>query len=269
MHIGRLAVHRKLRNLWQQHRLLAPALGKVNAARFLAQQQWHRVRPPTRSYRVSTKHARHSLLCRPGTSDAKAFEMIFIQQEYSCVERLRDVRLVVDCGANVGYAAAYFLNMFPESTVFAVEPDRDNFSTLTQNLHPYAARARCVQAAVWSDATQLITDTETYRDGKEWSRQFRPCRSGEPPTTRGLPMDALLDEARAERVSLLKMDIEGAEAIVFGGTDRRWLTRVDAIVIELHDDYPHADCRAVFEQACANDFTLTSHGDLILGRRCA
>jgi hypothetical protein len=47
-------------------------------------------------------------------------------------------------------------------------------------------------------------------------------------------MATILKISGDERISILKMDIEGAERVVFQHGYERWIDRVDAIVIELH-----------------------------------
>ena len=54
------------------------------------------------------------------------FDQIFIHQEYSCLQELKEPSLVLDLGANVGFSAAYFLSFFPRACVVAVEPDAGN-----------------------------------------------------------------------------------------------------------------------------------------------
>jgi len=41
-----------------------------------------------------------------------------------------------------------------------------------------------------------------------------------------------------ERIDLLKVDIEGAEAELLGETAEQWIGRVGCIVIELHEELP-------------------------------
>jgi len=67
---------------------------------------------------------------RRGTSDLSAFNQIFVQREYACLDDLVGVDLIVDCGAYVGYSSAYFLTQFPNSNIVAIEPDPENFSLL-------------------------------------------------------------------------------------------------------------------------------------------
>ncbi|MDX1531680.1 MAG: FkbM family methyltransferase, partial [Rhodothermales bacterium] len=66
-------------------------------------------------------------------------------------------------------------------------------------------------------------------------------------------IDALLAEAAAERVDLLKLDIEGSEFDVFTA-DTRWLGSVAVLVIELHDRFRPGCTEALMEALSAWDF---------------
>lgn len=56
----------------------------------------------------------------------------------------------------------------------------------------------------------------------------------------GMTMDALIDRSGFERVDLLKMDVEGAEAGMFA-TGSDWLRRVRSLAVEFHGD-ARTDC---------------------------
>ena len=73
----------------------------------------------------------------------------------------------------------------------------------------------------------------------------------------------LIDMAGAERVDLLKVDIEGAELAVFGSAARQWLPRVRNICIELHDN----ECKRAFFSALADFYYDLGHsGELTICR---
>ncbi len=204
------------------------------------------------AFALRSKHAAREVWCRPGTTDSKVFYQIFIFREYSCLDDLREVRTVVDCGANVGYASAYFLSRFPEARLIAVEPDPGNFEMLERNLAPYGARARAVRAAVWARETALKIE-----DGGQgaWSFQVRECDAGEAGSIPATTVRKLVEEAG--EVSVLKMDVEGAETVIFAEDCRDWLGRVENIVIELHGE----EGRRVFGAAMEGQpFALTRHG---------
>lgn len=218
--------------------------------------------------RIQPKFIDYGVTVRPRTSDAQVFGQIFLDREYACLDRQPQVDLILDCGANVGYSSAYFLSRFPNSRVVAIEPDPGNFEALKRNLAPYGSRARLVRAGIWSHPAPLVVSEETYRDGREWARQVRPARPGEPVDLRGIDIGTLLAETDAERLSILKMDIEGAEAVVFADGAPAWLDRVDTIAIELHDDTAFGDASRVFREAIrGKGFEVSHSGELTICRR--
>jgi FkbM family methyltransferase len=223
--------------------------------------------PSGSTYSIKPRHANHQLLLRAGTSDPSVFRQIFFEREYEPLMGLNDVKLIVDCGANVGYSSAFLLTQFPSSHVIAVEPDPDNFNILSKNLEPYNNRAVAVRAGVWSNSHPLKVVRSAYRDGREWSVQVRPTKAGEEPDLVAVSVPSLLESSGFDRISLLKVDIEGAEVVVFG-SDVEWLDLVDAIAIELHDDSHFGNGSNAFLSAIrGRGFNTTVSGELTICRR--
>lgn len=221
-----------------------------------------------RDFRLASRWAKHPLAFRPDSSDLFVFHQIFIEREYSCFDDLPCSGLIIDCGANVGYSSAYFLSRFPDCSVIAVEPDEKNFEVLRRNLEPYGDRARAIRAAVWSHPSWLKLSDAKYRDGLEWSRQVVECDSMDPSAIPAVDIGSLLRESLHERISLLKVDIEGAEAVVFASNVESWIGRVDNIAIEIHDDTKFGDARGVFMSAISGrGFSMTHAGELTVCRR--
>jgi FkbM family methyltransferase len=156
-----------------------------------------------------------------------------------------------------------------DARVIAIEPHPENFALLQTNLAPYGSRARLCAAAVWSHESHLCPHETTYRDGRHWAYQIRECTASEPAGLRGMTIDTILAEHAEERIALLKMDIEGAEAVVFGPSANRWLHRVDAMLIELHDDSAFGDASQIVAEACGRQFELRPGGHVMVGRRRA
>lgn len=218
---------------WQILRSIFSGLGVTAALQYL----WYHSlgQGEGQEYQIRPRGILHPLLIRRGASDIQAFKLIYLDREYACLEDLPDVRLVIDCGANVGYSAAFFLSAFPRSSVIAVEPDPTNFAMLERNLAPYGERAKCIRAGVWSRFAPLALSREIFREGSEWSRQVQVC-APEEAEFQGIDITTLLADSGFERISLLKMDVEGAEAVIFAENYEHWLAQVDSIAIELHDD---------------------------------
>ena len=209
----------------------------------------------SRPYLLRSKYARFRLLCRPNTSDSDVFRQIFVDGEYQCLDSVEEPELIIDCGANAGYSAAYFLTRYRRARLIAVEPDPGNCAILESNLAPFGDRCRIVRSAIWSQETGLVWDERPFRDGREWARVVRPARTGEVPFISATTIGSLLRESGANRISVLKIDIERSEIALFSIGYRDWLDRVDNLIIELHDD----ECGKIFNQAIADQGFIVSH----------
>ncbi len=117
-----------LRSSLQANATFVANLGLVQALIYKYRRAVSR-RDGTRPYfLLYSKYAKHPVRCRPNTSDVEVFKQIFAWREYRCLDDVHDASLIIDCGANVGYSAVYFLTRYPNARVIAVEPDADNFS---------------------------------------------------------------------------------------------------------------------------------------------
>ena len=222
-------------------------LGVRQTVCYAHQRLRHHSAPPGTKFVVASKYLRYPLLCRAGTSDVDVFRQILIEREYRCLDEVDDACLVIDCGANVGFSSAYFLSRYPRASLIAVEPDPGNFELLEENLRPYGHRVRAILSAVWSHGVGLVICDSGFGDGREWARTVRPARPGEMPTVTAFDLGGLLEESGHHRISILKIDIEGAESAVFASNYEPWIDKVDNLVIELHGD----ECERIFSAAIA------------------
>jgi FkbM family methyltransferase len=192
------------------------------------------------------------------------FDQIFVQREYRPLDELAGVTSIMDLGANVGLASAYLLRVFPKSRVIAVEPDSENFEMLQRNLARFGDRVLPVRGAAWNACRSLRIADSKYRGGGSASVQVTAGGPGEGCVS-GFDVPALMDMAAFERVSLLKVDIEGAEVMVFDESSAAWIDRVDNIAIELHDDSSFGMASPVFWRAILDrGFVCRQSGELVL-----
>lgn len=114
-------------------------------------------------------------------------------------------RLVVDIGANVGFATLYFLTRRSDSFVVCCEPDLENVTVLERNLAEFADRYELIRAAV------VVDDVPTVRF-RPAGRYGRVDESGDVEVP-AVAITALLDSVTAARgrIDLLKIDTEGSE----------------------------------------------------------
>jgi hypothetical protein len=114
---------------------LAGATGYALKVRTYAALQSLGVDPKQKHMLVRTKDAQYPLYSRHSTSDLDVFEQVFAKKQYSPLDDIKSPKVIVDCGAYVGYSTAYFLNRFPRVRVVAAEPDREIF-LLTKGIFP-------------------------------------------------------------------------------------------------------------------------------------
>lgn len=202
---------------------------------------------------------------RPGTSDLDVFRQVFVEREYGPLDGLCGVSTILDLGANVGYSSVYLLSCFPSARLVAVEPDSGNFEVLERNLRPFGDRATARLGGAWNSCTRLAVSETPYRDGEAWSRQVRAATEADVGSLPGWDVPTLMSSGGFRRVSLLKVDIEGAEAVVFDASSSAWLDHVDNIAIELHEDSSFGPASPVFWNAVGGQgFASCRSGELVL-----
>lgn len=246
----------------------AVAFGIQPASVFLADRVLHGAtkRASRRLRRLVLPGYQHPLFIREGTSDEDVFRQVFGRREYSLLDDLKRVSLIVDCGANIGCTAFYYLHRFPNAHLIAVEPDPYNFRICRLNLRPLAHRVTLIQAGAWSEVVPLRIERGRYRDGRDWATQVRPCTAEERADSVSVTLHGLLARSGQTAIDLLKIDIEGAEEQLFRPGCDDWLRRTRNLVIELHNDH----CEKVFHRALScYQYEARRRGELIACRSIA
>lgn len=183
----------------------------------------------------------HPLWARTGTSDVATFAEVFVTRQYDLSVGDFEPAHILDLGANVGYAAACFAAHWPQARILAVEPAARNFELLQRNTRAWP-RITALRGAVWSHPTRV-----RIANPDDAANAFRV---GETAEARGEDIPAftvpqLMAMAGCDRLDLLKMDVEGAEAEIFRGAPG-WLDRVGILVVELHDRIVPACAEALY-----------------------
>jgi FkbM family methyltransferase len=199
-----------------------------------------------RSSWVHPKEFLTRLYVRKGTSDVETFFSIVIRRSYPVVDR--PIKSVVDAGANVGYSTAFFSSAYPDATIIAIEPAKQNFEMLKQNLKGLP-NVRVSNSALAGKAGQLFLEDAT---DDSWAFRF----SEEPKTTDAvvaLTIDDVMSEYALEHIDILKIDIEGGERDVFLNPGP-WLERVGSIYVETHDRIVSGSAAAIFAALADFDY---------------
>ncbi|MBI3736074.1 FkbM family methyltransferase [Candidatus Sumerlaeota bacterium] len=180
-----------------------------------------------------------SVFLRPGTADQGVFDQVFISREYEM--DLGKPKFILDAGAHIWLASVYFALKYPGAVIVALEPEPSNFVMLLRNTRPFS-NIKPLCAGLWSrKATLKLQNPGAPTSG------YRVTEASAGEGIPALGVRDILADFKPPRINLLKVDIEGSEAEVFGA-DTSWLGDVDTVVIELHDRF-RSGCSEAFSNA--------------------
>jgi FkbM family methyltransferase len=176
------------------------------------------------------RHYPH-LILRKGTSDLTVFRKIFVSKEYD-IQYKEEPELIIDGGANVGYASIFFANRFPSAQIIAIEPESSNFEALVNNVSKYD-NVTTVKKGLWNKSGFLrIIDKESDK----FAFMTMEVSAGDEYDVEVITIDEILRLSGCSEIGILKLDIEGAEKELFSSNYDSWLGKVKLLIIELHDD---------------------------------
>ena len=136
---------------------------------------------------------------------------------------------ILDCGANIGLATLYLKRAFPAARITAFEADPAICAVLAENLRTNGAGdVEVVNAAVWKSSGHVDFRCDGADSGSVADFATLGDRQVKVPAVR------LRDILESERIDLLKLDIEGAEAAVLEDC-RDAMSNVRALVAEFHE----------------------------------
>jgi FkbM family methyltransferase len=211
---------------------------------------------------VQLREIAFPLYLRPGTSDWTALRHVL--EERDCdVALVQEPRLIVDGGANVGFASVLFANKYPRARILAVEPHRDNAVIMRLNClgYPYV---ELINSAIWSyNACLEIANPDSPIHGGFQVRETTSLRN--PNTFHGITVTELLHRTDEQEIDLLKLDIEGAEAEIFSHGYHDWIRRIKTLVIECHGESAEKIVRKAMAEA--GSFRCFQRGEKLVFQR--
>jgi FkbM family methyltransferase len=213
-----------------------------------------------------------SVYLRRNSSDASVFNQILIELEYKPLIDFiykhgeeGKIKTIIDAGANIGLTTIYLRRHFSHATLVSIEPDDDNFKILETNLtENKVENSYLLKAGVWENNSRLSID-RSFRDKQSWSISVKEsaANSGDKNTLQGVTISEIIDRFGFDEISVLKMDIEGAERFLFteevAGT---FLGKVKFLSLEIHDEY---QCRTSIERVLEKyNFEYFQRGELTI-----
>ena len=218
--------------------------GWLVATKFL----WRSLRGTKRVYEVCI--GGKSIALRSATSDLSIMHSCLVDLEFVVPALSRDLRptMILDAGGHIGGAALAFSEQFPDALVISIEPDPENFALLQRNVEKLENVA-LIHGALTSMAGKKVNlldrTTECGYTVVQSPGDVPNAKLHAEVDTFSIP--EILDRYGQTEVSILKLDVEGAEADILSGPPD-WITVVHAVIAELHDEID-SRCTASFELA--------------------
>lgn len=171
-------------------------------------------------------------------ADESVFSEIFAEREYKIIEPVivAAKNPIIDIGAHVGMFSVYCAVLNPAVKIFAYEPDEDNFEAMKENLQLNNVKNVVMKnVAVGSSIGQrtLYVSRDSHNHSllsAEASGDF----SGEEKEVQVVTLERILEQNKLTRVSLVKMDCEGAEFEVLENLSAAAFDAVENFYVECH-----------------------------------
>ena len=212
-------------------------------------------------YIINSKVFANKIYLRKEQSDPSIFEQVFSEQQYNFEHPdPRQVKWIIDAGANIGLSAIYFSGKFPNASVISIEPNKENFKLLQKNTRNYK-NVTCINAALWYQKEQLdISNKEEKSAG--YMIQSSLDKTGD--FIESVTINELTERYNIEEISILKIDIEGSEKEVFQYNISPWLDNCTCVIAELHDWLKPGTSQVFFKAMSNFDWVTYVKGENII-----
>lgn len=155
---------------------------------------------------------------------------IFIEECYR-TDEIKNPSLIIDAGANIGFASIYFAAKYPSATIYAVEPDPSNFERLKRNVGDIDRIRPCPVAF---SGTNGEMDLYLSEDKIISSSAFRRKAGQKSVKVKSAKLDTFAQEKSISHCDIFKFDVEGGEYDMFYGC--RLLEATEVLIGEVHED---------------------------------
>jgi FkbM family methyltransferase len=216
---------------------------------------WLLIKIKLSSGKLKLPGLKHPVYFRKNSTDFVVLYSILLAKSYR-VTISKPPKIIIDAGANVGYASVYFANCFPEATIYAIEPDYNNFKILQKNTNVYP-QIICLRKAIWNRHSLIKIKN---MDNGEWAYMIEEAEDDKD-TIEAITLAELTNQYNISLIDILKVDIEGSEKEVFSGDYKEWLGKTKCLIIEVHDGLKKGCSKAVFKATTYFNFSFKRSGE--------
>jgi FkbM family methyltransferase len=188
------------------------------------------------------------------SSDIEALNEVLLNEEYNFLAdflKQNPNPLIIDAGHHIGCFSLWLLSKQPKSKIIALEADPNTYSIAKQNaaLPTQNAHWTVLHKAAWENDDSISFSVEGNTMGHKVSDTGNIA-------VQGISLKTLLDMT-SKQVTLMKVDIEGAEEAFLNGNAALIREKVKALVIEIHPNYCNeSNVRAILKESFDNIITI-------------
>lgn len=187
-------------------------------------------------------------------SDIIMFRQIFVSKDYNITVPFNP-EIILDLGANVGFASIYFSNRFPAAKIFALEPNADNYKMACKNTQNYV-NVKMVQGAIWNSNEKVHGVDKGLGEAA-----FMIASGNGEGTINAYTIDDVLKDMNVQSADIIKIDIEGSEKEIFEKGFENWMPKTKIIIVETHDRYRRGTSKSVLSAISKYNFSLELSGE--------
>jgi FkbM family methyltransferase len=224
--------------------VLGYKLGKyksLNATnRFFQVLQEHHIECVSEDEVYNLRYSGQQYVVRKNSTDSLVFQDVIINEEYGFLGQICRLfsfqpQSIVDAGANCGFTSLYLSAHFPLATIVSLEPDPENFNALGKNIAcKPSATILASQVGLAHKEGWLVP--ETKKTVGSWASSFLFSSVFQENAVPAVTVEGIRKAKSWDSIDLLKIDIEGAEWLLFTEGDSGFLARVKMFVVEVHDE---------------------------------
>ena len=207
------------------------------------------------------------------STDLYVFDQVFGNEDYKSTVELMQKNShfnenshlnIIDAGGNIGLTTLYLSYYFPKSNFIIIEPDSSNTEVLKYNISKNIPNNySIIQGGLWNRNANLEISKD-FRGGGDWALRVVETQKTLPNSIKAYTIQKLMNENNFSHIDLLKIDIEGAEKLVFSSdSDTSFLSKTKYIAIEIHDEF---NCREeIYNRLSKYGFKYFNDGELTIG----
>lgn len=186
--------------------------------------------------------------------------------------RQRDIKTVLDVGANSGQFVAMINTILPEAFIYSFEPLEHCFAALQKNTEKIV-NIQCFRFALGQENSRIMMHANEFSGSSSILEMTELHKTAFPYTKNSTEesvevrtLDSLLPQLRLRKNVLAKLDVQGYELNALRGAEEA-LSQIDILVVEtsfyrLYENQPLFD--DIYGYLCKKNFKYRGNLDQVM-----